>query len=209
MRSDVSGNGAFWKMLAELRRRYAFRAITTDQFRQLCAEFMPPNAPDRQLVDFFDQWVSSTGVPKLKLSSKVTKTPHGNVVSGMLTQTDVPEDFSADFPVTIMAGGSPVIRWIHSSSQDADFQWTFNQSVHFRGARSGGVVSAAVTAMIPWFIATEQFTPECGKRWDDYIRWSGLTQLEEVVSLDGISARLCWEDFRICRLRPGGCPWLQ
>ncbi|WP_180541155.1 M1 family metallopeptidase [Nevskia soli] len=126
---DVSGNGAFWKMLAELRRRYAFRAITTDQFRQLCAEFMPADAPDRQLVDFFDQWVSSTGVPKLKLSSKVTKTPHGTVVSGTLTQTDVPEDFSADFPVTITAGGSPVVRWIHSSSQDADFRWTFNQSI--------------------------------------------------------------------------------
>jgi hypothetical protein len=38
--------------------------------------------------------------------------------------------------------------------------------------------------LIPWFIATAPFTPEDEKRWDDYIKWSGLTQLVEVVSLD-------------------------
>jgi hypothetical protein len=40
--------------------------------------------------------------------------------------------------------------------------------------------------MTPWFIATETFTPDDGDRWSKYIRWSGLTQLEEVVSLDGM-----------------------
>ena len=123
------GNEAFWKMLGELRRRYAFRAITTEQFRQICAEFMPANAPDRQLVDFFDQWVSSTGIPRLKLASTNSKTSHGTAVSGTLTQTETSEDFSADFPVTIVTGGSSVTRWIHSSSQGADFRWTFNQPV--------------------------------------------------------------------------------
>ena len=38
--------------------------------------------------------------------------------------------------------------------------------------------------MIPWFIATEPFTPSVGDRWTDYVKWSGLMQLEEVVSLD-------------------------
>ena len=37
--------------------------------------------------------------------------------------------------------------------------------------------------MTPWFIATERFTPtDAG--WGRYIAWSGLTQLDEVVSLD-------------------------
>ena len=40
--------------------------------------------------------------------------------------------------------------------------------------------------MTPWFIATARFTPDDGGRWNDYIQWSGLTQLEEVVSLDGL-----------------------
>jgi len=39
--------------------------------------------------------------------------------------------------------------------------------------------------MTPWFIATETFTPE-DAAWAAYIEWTGLTQLEEVVSLDGI-----------------------
>jgi hypothetical protein len=42
--------------------------------------------------------------------------------------------------------------------------------------------------MTPWFIATRPFTPDDGEAWNKYIKWSGLTQPEEVVSLDG---KLC------------------
>ena len=35
-----------------------------------------------------------------------------------------------------------------------------------------------------WFIATESFGPADGDAWTDYVEWSGLTQLQEVVSLD-------------------------
>src|SRR5437764_11060494 len=45
---------------------------------------------------------------------------------------------------------------------------------------------ATVDEMEPWFIATEPFTPQDGKRWLDYIQWSGLTQLAEVISLDSM-----------------------
>jgi len=38
----------------------------------------------------------------------------------------------------------------------------------------------------PWFIATETFTPQQGEGWRSYIAWSGLTQLNEVVSLDSM-----------------------
>jgi hypothetical protein len=37
--------------------------------------------------------------------------------------------------------------------------------------------------MTPWFIATEQFTPE-DESWNGFIQFSGLTQLKELVSLD-------------------------
>ena len=36
----------------------------------------------------------------------------------------------------------------------------------------------------PWFIAKATFTPGLGEAWEKYIEWSGLTQLDEVVSLD-------------------------
>jgi hypothetical protein len=38
--------------------------------------------------------------------------------------------------------------------------------------------------MQPWYIATETFTAGRGESWAKYIAWSGLTQLDEVVSLD-------------------------
>jgi hypothetical protein len=37
--------------------------------------------------------------------------------------------------------------------------------------------------MTPWFIATEPFTPE-HEHWASYIKWSGLHQLTELISLD-------------------------
>lgn len=37
----------------------------------------------------------------------------------------------------------------------------------------------------PWYTAVEAFDPTFGEVWTGYIAWSGLTQLEEVVSLDG------------------------
>ena len=38
--------------------------------------------------------------------------------------------------------------------------------------------------MSPWYIATETFTPDKGDVWTKYVDWSGLTHLDEVVSLD-------------------------
>jgi hypothetical protein len=37
--------------------------------------------------------------------------------------------------------------------------------------------------MQPWYIATKTFTPR-HQGWAKYVTWSGLTQLDEVVSLD-------------------------
>ncbi len=36
------------------------------------------------------------------------------------------------------------------------------------------------------YTAVERFGPACGERWASFIAWSGLTQLREVVSLDGL-----------------------
>jgi hypothetical protein len=40
--------------------------------------------------------------------------------------------------------------------------------------------------MQPWYIATEPFNPSKGESWTKYVVWSGLTQLDEVVSLDSM-----------------------
>ena len=48
-------------MLAELRRRYEWKTISTEQFRELAAEYLPPHSPDPKLETFFEQWVYGTG----------------------------------------------------------------------------------------------------------------------------------------------------
>ncbi len=50
-------------MLAELVRRYDRKEVTTEQFRGLAAEFLPPKSDDPQLELFFDQWVYGTACP--------------------------------------------------------------------------------------------------------------------------------------------------
>lgn len=40
--------------------------------------------------------------------------------------------------------------------------------------------------MEPWYIATETFTSRSGEAWEKYVAWSGLVQLDEVVSLDSM-----------------------
>ncbi len=40
--------------------------------------------------------------------------------------------------------------------------------------------------MQPWFIATKPFGPKDGKAWQEYRDFSGLFQLDELVSLDSI-----------------------
>jgi aminopeptidase N len=111
------GDEAFWKMLAELRRRYERKNLTTEQFRQLCAEFMPAGVPDRSLEIFFDQWVWGTGIPALKL----TTSSRGANVNATLSQSGVEEDFSADFPVEVVSRGKANTRWVRSSSEPVPF----------------------------------------------------------------------------------------
>jgi hypothetical protein len=43
--------------------------------------------------------------------------------------------------------------------------------------------------MKPLYIATETFTPRDGEAWTKYIAWSGLSQLDEIVSLDSMLCR--------------------
>jgi hypothetical protein len=115
------GDAQFTKMLTELRRRYEWKTIDTEQFRLLCAEFLPPQSPDPKLENFFDQWVYGTGIPTLKLSYSVKGKPGAWKLTGTVTQTDVPDDFSVTVPVEIQTGRGKVVREIQTGSDPAPF----------------------------------------------------------------------------------------
>ena len=119
------GDDRFLKMLAELRRRYQFRVITTEEFRALATEFLPPHTPSDTMDAFFDNWVYATGIPKLKLQSSIK----GFRVSGTVTQSGVDNDFSVEVPVEIQfAKGAPQTVWVRTSSDPVPFSVTVKQS---------------------------------------------------------------------------------
>ena len=114
------GDERFFKMLTELRRRYQFKAIDTEEFRLLCAEFLPPGSNDAKFENFFDQWVYGTGVPTLKLTYSVKGAAGAYKLTGKVTQSDVDDDFSVAVPVEIQTGkGKPVVQQVRTSSDEA------------------------------------------------------------------------------------------
>ena len=123
------GDSRFFAMLAETVKRFGRRAISTEGFRGLAAQFLPPDGEDKQLEDFFDQWVYGTGVPTLKMSYTLKgKAPALRLV-GTLTQSDVGEDFSVLTPVEIqLARGQNLTEWVRSASDPVTFTVALRQA---------------------------------------------------------------------------------
>jgi aminopeptidase N len=122
------GDERFLKMLAELRRRYEARSFSTEDFRALVKEFLPPGVTADSIDTFFDNWVYSTGVPSLKVRYAVKGAATSWTVSGTLTQSDVDDDFSADIPLEIQfARGAPRTIWVRTDGDSGSFSATVRQ----------------------------------------------------------------------------------
>jgi aminopeptidase N len=122
------GDAAFSRMLGELRRRFEFKSVSTENFRQLASEFVPSSAPDRSLESFFDAWVYGTGVPSLKLSYSVRGKAPRYAVSGAVAQGGVAEEFSIWVPLEIHYGrGRPQVHWVRTGAGSTPFNFTLKQ----------------------------------------------------------------------------------
>ena len=117
----LMGEGRFVAMLGELRRRYQGRTISTDEFRELAAGFLPPKSPDPKLEAFFDQWVYGTGIPTFKLTYTTQGRPPAVKLTGTLSQSDVDSEFSVQVPVEIECGRTRQLKWVRMSSSTAAF----------------------------------------------------------------------------------------
>jgi len=122
------GDERFFSMLAEIIKRYDRGEISTENFRALASEFLPPRSDDPKLETFFDQWVYGTGIPSLKLSYTVKAKAARWVLEGTVTQSEVPADFEALAPVEIQlprgrgwTPSRPITRWVHSSDEPETF----------------------------------------------------------------------------------------
>jgi Peptidase family M1 domain len=100
--------------LHEIRERYAGRAITTRELLDVFAENLPSSLryEGKASLDWFmNGWVNGTSLPKLALRSvKITAKANTMVVTGVIRQTEAPEDLVTAVPLyAVVSGRAPVL----------------------------------------------------------------------------------------------------
>jgi hypothetical protein len=123
------GDQQFLAMLGDLMKHFDHSTISTEQFRKVAAQFLPPKSDDPALESFFDQWVYGTGIPGLKLTYSLKGQAPAVRLMGTLTQSGVDGDFSALTPIEIqLARGQSMTRWVASSSEPVTFTVALKQT---------------------------------------------------------------------------------
>lgn len=123
------GDERFFKMLAELRRRFDGTPVSTAAFQGLVREFRPPRVAESAIDSFFDTWVYSTGIPVLSLHTTMNGTAPKIRLTGTVEQSGVADDFSVEVPVEIQyAKGPTETVWVETSNDPAEFAVTLRQS---------------------------------------------------------------------------------
>jgi len=105
MLRGVLGDEQFFGLLTELSSEFRFKELSTEQLRQAAFARAPKDYRDRELRDFFEQWVTGTGIPRFS----VRYDHKDGAIAGELRQQGVPEHFTT--PVTLRAvfeGAGPV-----------------------------------------------------------------------------------------------------
>ena len=126
------GNDRFLKVLAELRKQYEFRGVSSADLLDLVKKSLPPGVSADSMESFFDNWVYSTGIPTLRVKYSVKASPKVDApswrVSGTLEQSGVDENFSVDVPVEIQfAKGPAQTVWVRTSNEPSGFSATLKQ----------------------------------------------------------------------------------
>lgn len=122
------GDAAFMKMLGALVKQYSYDDLSTAQLREAAASFLPKGSPDPKLEGFFDNWVYSTGIPVLDISTSVRGKAPAVTVSVTVKQSGVPEEFGVDLPVEVRIPGQarPLVKWLRTSDEPAILTWKLN-----------------------------------------------------------------------------------
>jgi len=116
------GDEKFLSLLREVSNRYRFSSISTEQFRDLAAAYMPPKSADRTLESFFDNWVYGVGIPDVKLAYSW----HGSKLTGTLEQSNVADDFTAFVPVEVQVATKKTVYWLPTGSDPTPFSIPLN-----------------------------------------------------------------------------------
>ena len=123
-------SGRFLAALREFGRRYTRSVATTDDFRRVLEEYLPPSARfegTRSLGWFFDEWVRGSSVPKIELKQLVFKR-RGNatVASFSLYQQQCPESLVTSVPIFAELEGGERLRLqrVFADGHESHFELT-------------------------------------------------------------------------------------
>jgi hypothetical protein len=119
----------FFNMMSDFVKRYQGQFASTDDFRRVANEHFAktPLAQKYQLNNldwFFKQWVYRTELPSYQLEYQLQDQPDGKVMmSGTVTQQNVPDDWFMILPLVISFGNKQEARGtVHALGPKANFQ---------------------------------------------------------------------------------------
>ena len=122
MLRGILGDDKFLALMRQIRDRYEYKDLTTEDFQKAAARFVPEGWPDPKLEDFFDQWVYETGIPTLSFQHHANGKPPRVRFSGRLIQQNVPEAFTLMAPVEIHTlPGRSLYKWIEAQGESTEF----------------------------------------------------------------------------------------
>jgi len=109
-----AGEGRFLEALRAFGKRYDQSTATTDDFRKVLEEFLPPNArfEGRRTLDwFFEEWVRGSSVPEIDLKQVLFRRQGDTTTVGFdLDQRQCPESLVTSVPIFAeVAGGKQVL----------------------------------------------------------------------------------------------------
>src|SRR3989440_2233735 len=120
-------NARFTTLLQTLVTKYAYRALSTDDFQHEVEAVMTPGMDlegGRSMEWFFEEWVRGTGIPHYRVEFTAHHTEKGYVLRGKLFQTGVPRSFVASVPLYASgAGHSALLGTVVAAGEETSFHF--------------------------------------------------------------------------------------
>jgi len=110
----VIGDDKFFKALKNYTQQYAWKSVTTDDFRKAVE-----TAAEQDLGYFFIQWIESSGAPEFKLEYTILRTAKGFRVMGKIAQ-DL-DTFRMPVDLKIETEGNPEEKRVEVVGTSSEF----------------------------------------------------------------------------------------
>ena len=118
------GDQNFFAALREICFDFEAKSFSTSDFQAVAAKHLPKQMGDSKLEDFFEHWVTGTGIPELELKWKLQGKGTALKVVGTIHQKNVEETFTTLVPVEIQfaRGLKTRVEWIRTDGAEAEFE---------------------------------------------------------------------------------------